>query len=73
MCGELHLNLRTSLDGSEEVSEVVGRAELVDEPLWPVRLPHDALPVVLANGPGQLVEVHGRPVLALAPQVGHLG
>ena len=72
MRGELLKNLRTCQDRSEQVLEVVGRTELVDEPLGSVRLLHDALPVVLPDGPGQLVEVHGWPVLALAPEVGHL-
>lgn len=46
-------------------------AELVDEPLRALRLLHDALLVVLPQRAAQLVVVHGRPVLALAPQRGH--
>lgn len=44
--------------------------ELVDEPLAPFRLLHDALLVVLSDAPGEFVVVHGRPVLSLAPQPG---
>jgi len=51
---------------------VVGVAKLVDEPLGSFSLLHDTLLVVLPEGPGQLVEVHGRTVFSLAPQVGHL-
>ena len=50
--------------------EGVRVAELVDEPLRTLRLLHDALAVVLADAAAQLVVVHGRPVLALAPQFG---
>ena len=46
-------------------------AELVDEPLGALRLLHDALLVVLPEGAAELVVVHGRAVLALAPQRGH--
>jgi len=46
-------------------------AELVDQPLRPFRLLHDALLVVLSYGAGQLVVVHRRPVLATTPQLGH--
>lgn len=50
-----------------------GVHKLVDEALGDVRLPDDALLVILADGAAQLVVVHGRPVLADAPQPGHLG
>lgn len=50
-----------------------GVHELVDKALGDVRLPDDALLVILADGTAQLVVVHGRPVLADAPQPGHLG
>ena len=43
--------------------EVVRMAELVDQSLAPLRLLHDSLLVVLSQGPGQLVVVHGRTVL----------
>jgi len=46
-------------------------AELVDEPLRTFRLLHDALAVVLADGAAEFVVVHGRPVLAFAPEPGH--
>lgn len=46
-------------------------AELVDEPLTPLRLLHDALLVVLSDGARQLVVVHGGPVLALPPESRH--
>lgn len=46
-------------------------AELVDESLAPLRLLHDALLVVLPDAARQLVIVHGRPVLPLAPQPSH--
>ena len=46
-------------------------AELVDEPLGALRLLHDALLVVLPEGAAELVVVHGRAVLALAPERGH--
>ena len=42
---------------------MVGMAELVDEALGPLRLLHDALLVVLAQRPRQLVVVHRRSVL----------
>ena len=42
---------------------MVGMAELVDESLGPLRLLHDALLVVLAQRPRQLVVVHRRTVL----------
>ena len=38
-------------------------AELVDQSLTPLRLLHDPLLVVLSQGPGQLVVVHGGTVL----------
>ena len=43
--------------------EVVRMAELVDQSLTPLRLLHDSLLVVLSQGPGQLVVVHGWTVL----------
>ena len=46
-------------------------AELVDQPLRPLSLLHDALLVVLTYRATELVVVHGRPVLALAPELGH--
>ena len=46
--------------------------ELVHEALGALRLLHDALLVVLADGAAQLVVVHGGPILALAPQACHL-
>ena len=49
-----------------------GVHELVDEALGDVWLPDDALLVILADRTAQLVVVHGRPVLADAPQPGHL-
>lgn len=49
-----------------------GVHKLVDEALGDVRLPDDALLVILADGATQLVVVHGGPVLADAPQPGHL-
>ena len=50
---------------------MVRGAELVNQSLRSFGLLHDALLVVLPQGPGQLVVVHGRPVLALAPEGGH--
>lgn len=50
--------------------KTVRMAELVDQPLRPLRLLHDALLVVLPDGPAELVVVHGRPVLPLAPEPG---
>lgn len=49
-----------------------GVHKLVDEALGDVWLPDDALLVILADGAAQLVVVHGRAVLADAPQPGHL-
>jgi hypothetical protein len=46
-------------------------AKLIDEPLRALSLLHDALLVVLANGAGQFVVVHGRSVLAATPQQRH--
>lgn len=46
-------------------------AELIDQALRTLRLLHDALLVVLAYGARELVVVHGRPILAPAPQLGH--
>ena len=43
--------------------EVIGVAELVHQPLAPLRLLHDPLLVVLTQRAGQLVVVHGRTVL----------
>ena len=43
-------------------------AELVDKSLCLLSLLHDALLVVLPQGSGQLIVVHGRPVFSLAPQ-----
>ena len=48
--------------------KVVGVAELVDEPLASLGLLHDPFLVVLAQGTGQLVVVHGGTVLPLTPQ-----
>lgn len=45
-------------------------AELVDEPLTPLGFLHNSLLVVLSDAPGQLVVVHGGPVLSLSPQPG---
>ena len=53
-------------------SVVIWRTELVDQPLRPLSLLHDSLLVILPEGSGQLVEVHGWPILPLAPQVSHL-
>lgn len=50
---------------------VVWMAKLVDEPLRTFRLAHYAFFVVLPQTPGQLVVVHGGPVLASAPQTRH--
>lgn len=50
-----------------------GVHELVDEALGDVRLPDDALLVILADGAAQLVVVHGGAVLSDAPEPGHLG
>ena len=44
---------------------------MVDQPLTLLRLFHDAFLVVLAQTPAQLVVVHRRPVLPLAPERGH--
>lgn len=52
-------------------SGVVRVTELVDEPLRTFRLAHDAFFVVLPQTPRQFVVVHGRPVLAAAPQTRH--
>lgn len=51
--------------------EGVRVAELVDEPLGALCLLHDALLVVLTDGTGELVVVHGRAVLAHAPEARH--
>lgn len=51
---------------------MVGVAELIDQSLAPLCLLHDALLVILAQRPGELVIVHGRPVLSLPPECGHL-
>ena len=45
--------------------------ELINKPLGVLRLLDDAFLVVLSDGAAQLVVVHGRTVLALAPQFGH--
>lgn len=50
--------------------KTIWMAELVDQPLRPLCLLHDALLVVLPDGPAQLVVIHGRPVLPLAPEPG---
>ena len=46
-------------------------AELVDQTLGHLRFLDDAFLVVLTHGAAELVVVHGRPVLAAAPQLGH--
>jgi hypothetical protein len=46
-------------------------AELVDQPLRPLGLFHDALFIVLSYRPTQLIVVHRRPVLPLPPEPGH--
>lgn len=51
--------------------QAVRMTELVDQSLRSLRLLHDALLVILPNGPGQLVIVHCRPVLSATPQPGH--
>lgn len=43
-------------------------AKLVYQPLRPLCLLHDAFLIVLADRARQLVVVHGRTVLALAPE-----
>ena len=45
--------------------------ELIDKSLRSLGFLHDPLFVVLPERPGQLVVVHCRPVLALAPQRGN--
>lgn len=50
---------------------MIGRAKLVDQSLSSLCLLHDALLVVLSQRPGQLVIVHGRSVLPLAPERGN--
>lgn len=52
--------------------QVVRVAELVHQPLRPLRLLHDALLVVLPYRPAELVVVHRGPVLPLTPEPGHL-
>lgn len=51
--------------------QAVGMAELVDEPLGPFSLLHDTFLVVLTDGAGKLVIVHGWAVLAFAPQASY--
>lgn len=46
-------------------------AELVDEPLGPLRLLHYAFLVVLSYRSGELVVVHGGTVLSFAPEPRH--
>lgn len=46
-------------------------AKLIDQPLASLGLLHDALLVVLPYAAAELVVVHGRTVLALAPESGH--
>ena len=43
-------------------------AELVDQALRAFGLLHDSFLVILSNGAAELVVIHGRPVLALAPK-----
>lgn len=61
---------RGPAEGGPQPSD--GVHKLVDEALGDVWFPDDALLVILADGAAQLVVVHGRPVLAEAPQPGHL-
>ena len=42
-------------------------AELIDQSLGPFGLLHDTFLIVLANGPTQLIVVHGGAILPLAP------
>lgn len=51
--------------------EVVRFAELVHQPLCLFSFLHLSLLVVLPEWPGELVVVHGGPVLTLAPQFGN--
>lgn len=46
-------------------------AELIDQPLATFRLLHNPFLVVLSDAAAQLVVVHGRPILSLAPEPGH--
>lgn len=62
---------RACADASGHDLQAVGVAELVHEPLGPLSLLHDALLVVLSDGAGELVVVHGGTVLPLAPEAGH--
>mgnify|MGYP007002759056 CR=1 FL=1 len=61
----------TTTTDKREGLESIGRTELVDQSLAALRLLHDALLVVLADGPAQLVVVHRRPILPGAPQLRH--
>lgn len=51
--------------------EGVRMAKLVNQPLRTFRLFHNPLTIVLADGSTQLVVIHGRTVLAFAPQSGN--
>lgn len=53
------------------ILEVVWAAELVHKTLGTLSLLHDSLLVVLTDGTGKLVIVHGWPVLAFAPESCH--
>ncbi len=50
---------------------VIRCTELVDKSLRPVSFLHNTFSVILPQGSGELVEVHGRTILPPAPEVGH--
>lgn len=52
-------------------SQTVRVAELIDQALRSLSLFHDSLFVILTDRTAQFVVVHGRPVLASAPESGH--
>jgi len=65
----------TGCGGEVAIGHVEQGVWIADEPIdvaLSVDLLHDALLVVVAQTPGQLVVVHGRAVLLETPTTGHL-
>lgn len=63
---QTHTNTHSKCSGHN--LKTIWVTELVHEPLGALSLLHDALLVVLADGAGKLVVVHGGAVLAFTPQ-----
>ena len=60
-----------NLELAISVLQVIRMAKLIYQSLRTFRLLHDSLLIVLTNGSGQFVIIHGWSILTSTPQFGH--